>query len=509
MIIGQKEYGSIEFGSGFAPTFAPVTIPPLLLTIDGVAQDVIKGSLNIRWRLTNEPGSAHFEIRNNFNRVEGQRVKIFIDPEQDGSQELIWSGTLIKTEQEMRGFQKVFKCEAADNYYDFDRRKVVRSYENTNAKDLVEDVIDNFTEGFTAADVNGADVAITSLRSNYEEPSRVLSKLANELNWEWYIDENKGVHFTPPGSNNAPFDLTDDNGNYIWSSLKFDKDIIDLKNVVFVRGGQTKQPIAEVDAVDKYVADGEQVSFNLIYRYSNVGVSVNGYTQTVGVDPIDEQRLQDEEVDCLYNFREKFVRFRENNKPMPGDMLRVFGEALIPIIVQASDNESIEEHGVREHIEIRQDIESIPEAEILANAKIEKFREGSRDGSFITDKGGLRPGMKINIQSDIRGLNEDFLITDVNAIDIDEHLQYKVRFLKAGKVKFMDILEKLLSNEKRNIRISDSERIQRLLTGSDSFQMDDEAPEAFVSSSPYVYVEPSYERGDTSNGGIYGFSKYS
>ena len=482
----------------------------LTVKVDGVTQSVVAGSVNVSWGLTSEPGQASFNIDEPFNQSVGKKVVI----EED--QTTIWSGVLVKVETVWEGRTKVYQCEAADNYYDFDRRKVPKSWDDTDAKTLIEDVVSNFTLGFTTNNVQGSGVSIKTFRSNYEEPSRLLSKLAKELNWEWYIDEFRDVHFFPPEAKNAPFELTDDNGNYYFRTLDLSQDILDLKNRVFIRGGDVRQDIAEADVIDKYKADGESKTFPLYYRYTNIQIKVNGVAQEVGADPIDQDKLDNGDVDCLYRFNPSAIRFK--NDLAEGDIIKAYGEAHVPIIAQEHDADSIIDKGVREHMEIRKDIESLDEAELVGEALINRFREGSKDGSFKTKERGLKPGQQIHIQSDIRGIDDTFMITKMTGRDerndelSDRRLVYTVNFLKAGKISFMDIMEKLLENERRNVELSPDEKIQRLISATDQTSLSDQPPTTTTTSSPYIYGEAGDELGDQFNGdyiGVYGFSTYS
>ncbi len=472
--------------------------------IDSVVQKFSQNTLEIEWGFTNEPGKARFVVKDSLGDIIGSRVDI----EQDSV--LIWSGTVVNVNQIVDGMLKVYRVEVSDNNYDFDRKKVAKSYNDTNAKVVVEDIVDNFTDGFTTNAVQGEGISIKTLRANYEEPSRMLSKLADEINWKWYVDKDKDVHFFPPGYENAPFNLTDENGKYFWRSLWIDTDILDMKNRVFVRGGELKQAISEANAIDKYEADGETKTFPLFYKYSGVGVTVGGDAQTVGVDPIDEQRLQDDDVDVLYRFNPSAIRFKEDLTA--GSIVRVFGDAHIPIIIDAQDDESILERGERQHFVLRRDVESIEEAQEIANATLEKFKKGTQSGSFITQEDGLRPGQKINIQSDERGIDDDFIIYRVGAVDSGSILEYRVDFISTSKIEFMDIMERLLENEKRNIEISPNEKVQRTRSVDDSFGASDNPVEFETTSMPYVYGEKGDELGDKRDNkfvGIAGFSKMS
>jgi len=485
----------------------------IVVEIDGKAKNIVKGSLQVDWAFTSDPGSASFDVDTDVEDLLGSRVTIRDEGEK------IWSGTLTSKEEVWDGRTQVFRCEAADNYYDFDRKKVPKSWNDTTAKDIIEDVVDNFTVNFTTNNVEGSTINIKTFRSNYEEPSRILSKLAKELAWEWFIDENRDVHFFPPEEKEVEETLTDENGKYYFRSLKLNQDLTDLKNRVFIRGGELRESIAEADVVDKYKADGETKSFPLYYKYTNLVVKVNDVEQSVGVDGIDDQKLEDGDVDCLYRFNPSAVRFK--NDLASGDVLKAYGEAHIPLISQKQDLDSLLSYGKREHMEIRRDIESREEADLLADAILERYRAGIKDGSFRTRDRSFRPGKKIKIQSSLRNINDTFLVKKVSARDKitdelgDRRFEFEVTFENAGKVEYMDIMEKLLENERRNVEVSKDEKVLRLITESDSFSVGGESISTIKTLGPYVYAERInkflYQTGDektnTTGGWEKGYSK--
>ena len=232
------------------------------------------------------------------------------------------------------------------------------------------------------------------------------------------------------------------------------------------------------------MADGTQVAFNLAYRYNNVQVTVNGVAKTVGVDFLNDPA----DYDCLYNFEEKLVKFRDDNKPSASQVVKVFGNAYIPLIVQAADDASIAAYGRREGIEINKSITSLEEAELLAQSLIDKWREGSKEGQFKTRETGLRVGQTITINSTILGINDSYKINRITG-QLNDHdsFEYTVQFIKSGEVTFTDMMVELIGKDKDNIVISDNEVLQRLLSISDTFGMTDEIVEVKKSSAPYTY----------------------
>ena len=321
----------------------------------------------------------------------------------------------------------------------------------------------------------------------------------NAVGWDWYITTENVVKIFPPAANIAPYQINDDDGNHIKDTLTRDRNITELKNIVYIRGGEYEDEILENDAVDKYEANGEDNTFPLVYRYANVEVTVDGVAQTVGTDFITDPAT----VDCLYNFQEKLVRFPDGTLSA-GEVVRVFGDAKVPLIVQGQDDDSVLEYGEREGLEINKAINSIEEAEVLAVALLDKWKEGSSQGKFSTYKTGWLVGQCVTINSTLMGINDEFKVNKVTAKMHDhENFVFTIEYIKSGQTTFTDMLVGLIGKDTDNITISDSEVLQKLKSVADTFGITDTIESITSTSGPYGYSPVT-----TKTQGKYDFATY-
>jgi hypothetical protein len=546
----------------------------LVLTINSVNRtlDIEQESLSPEMTLTKAPAILEFFIKGTKSNIPtlGQTVLLSEDGEN------IFRGTITERLDTVLAGQMVpgylFTC--TDGFYEMDRRLVQKAYSNTTATAVAQDIVDNFMTGFTL-DAPTTSPLINTARFNYEQPSRCLTKLANEVGWDWYVDADNVIHFFPESNEVAPFEITDDNGNLEFRTLEFEQNVTELRNRVYVRGGQYSDPISEDFAIDLYEANGVDQTFPLVYRYENVQVSVNKVAQSVGVDFIDqsigdsrssgtadslsanqlidstatfqtdgvapgdqvhnttddsyaivvsvdseteltlnrdifddgneEYQVRERLLDCLYNFQEKLVRFPDGTL-VQNDVCRVFGDAKIPLVVQAEDPDSIDRYGVREGIEIDSTIDSIAEAELLAFARVDQWKEGSREGTFKTRRKGLRVGQTIRINSAKFGVDDTYKINKIRgSMNGHDELIYDIDFLKSGQTTFTDIVVGLIGRSREGIEISPNEVIQRFRKVEEAFSMADEIVETSFTTGPYFY-------GPTTGGNEearYSFSTYS
>jgi hypothetical protein len=454
--------------------------------INGVdrSDHIENDSITFNMSVTKEPSIVGFRII----KAESKTIPTLGLPvivEEDG--ENLFKGTIVERQERfLDGMIIAYDFSCKDGVYEFDRLLVKTTYQNETLGDIVQDILDNFTEGGFTLDVEDTTPTIESIKFNYEQPSKALQTLCDETGYDWYIDADDVVHVFSKGSLVAPISITDESENISYKDLNFDRNILELKNVIYVRGGEYQDPISEADAVDKYIADGEQRSFTMIYRYNDIQVKVNNIAITVGIDHIDDA----DDFDALYNYQEKALKFREDNKLAEGDMIVMFGNALIPLIVQAQDTDSIVAYGRSEDVKIDKSITSVQEGILVAGAILNKWKDGAYEGSFKTFEKGLRPGQFISISSDRFGIDDLFMINRISAqMSGTDRFEYKVQFLKSGETTFTDIMVELLRKDKKNITISDDEVVQRILSLIDSIDFDDEITEISQTSPPYTWAD--------------------
>lgn len=545
----------------------------ITITINSVDRtgDVAQESLTISMNLSKSPSTLSFEMEGVKTPVPqtGQTVVLT----ENGVD--LFKGTITERVDALSGGAMVpryaFTC--MDGFYEMDRILVTKAYNNTDAVAIVQDIVNNFMVGFTL-EAPVTSPSVNTARFNYEQASRCITKIANEVGWDWYVDANNVIRFFPESDLVAPVTITDDAGTLEYRSLSFDQNVTELRNRIYVRGGRYSDAISAEDAVDKYEANGIDQTFPLVYRYENVQITVNGVVQTVGVDFInqsvdrenvlstgtttgttadklvnsgatfvadgvsigdqvknltddtfaivtavdsettlslnrdimisgEEYEIRERLKDCLYNFQEKLVRFPEGTL-LASDVVRVFGDAQIPLIVQAEDPESIATYGVREGIEIDKTIDSIEEAELLAFSRVDQWKEGSKEGSFRTRETGFIVGQNLTINSTKFGIDAVYKVNRVRGrMNGHDEMIYDIDFLKSGQTTFTDIVIGLIGKSREEIEISPNEVIQRFRKVDDAFSMSDEIVSQTSDSAPYHYGPVTL-----GNEGRYNFATY-
>ena len=469
----------------------------LVLKINGVDRSDI-----VDWKtltktevLTKEVDRLEFEIKKTPSKTIPQ-LNDEVALLEDGKK--IFGGVVVEKKEKVLGGRLLgYEIRCKDWSHLLDGKLVTKSYENKTAREIVLDIINTYTTGFTTNNVKINTPTIGSIKFNYEQVSRCLTELADQIGWDWYVDADKDIHFFDEETATAPFVLDDDSGNFEWGSLEINQSVLNLKNCVFVRGGEYKKTISEENSVDVYRGDGSRKVFHLAYRYDNITVKKNGVVQTIGTDGQTDPNT----VDCLYNFNEKFIKF--GTAPANGDSIVIYGDAYIPIIAQVRDQVSVAEYGEFQHAIVDKSITSIKEAETRAIAELKKYSQSVYEASFKTKKTGLKTGQKIILNSAIRGINKSFKINRIiGKARGSDHMEYEVFMIASGNITFTDIMVDLLSKDKKNITIAKNEILQRLEKFTEELSLSDTL-EALAKTSP------PYKWGPDTNAGKWSFSTWS
>lgn len=456
----------------------------LTLTIDSTDRSdwIDWESLYVSQALTRQPDTMDFTIKLKDGRT-APSLGASVVLAEDGTD--IFSGVLVeRKEVVVGGLLQAVQCSVKDHTQTLDKFLVSQTYEDKTAKQIIDDILANYTDGtFTGTNIATDTPTIETARFNYETVSRSLSLLADQIGYDWYVDVNKDIHFFKAEGGDTVLTITDTSQNFDWKTLEINRNIIELVNSVIVRGGEYKSAISETNARDVFEGDGTTTMYTLGYKYNAIQVKVGGVAQTVGVDNITDPTT----VDVLYNFSEKFLRF--TTAPTDGDSIVVYGNAYIPVIARVRDTESIATYGGEyQDIVIDKSITSIAEAQSAGKAKLLEWGEGQYNAIFKTRQKGLVTGDRVAIQSTIRGVNDTYKINRISARAINANeLEYTVQLLKSGEITFADIIVDLLGEKKRNIIISDDETVQRLETiRENDITITDKPPTITQTSPPYL-----------------------
>lgn len=348
---------------------------------------------------------------------------------------VIFAGRIIAVNPVLnKNFTVEYEIQCKDWTVDFDDELVAHTYENETVEDIINDIL---PAGFTDAGVN-CTTTVERIQFNYQTKSAVLATLAALVGYHWYIDYAKDVHFFPKLTDAAPFRVTDNSEHLIAGSLSIDKNNSQLRNSIYILGGET----VGNSRTESYVADGDQDHFPLANKFSNLPVvKDNTVAKAVGVAPL--QTFAQGPYDVLWNFNEKYIQF--DVIPTAGHQIDIVGTPLAQIAVKIEDPISITTYGRREFRIEDKTIKDTLTARKRGVAELEAYAHGIVEGQFRTYTDGLRSGQYIRVTSGALDIDEDYMIKSVS-MKMHTHSQaiYSVSLVSKKTVGIIELLTGLL-----------------------------------------------------------------
>lgn len=441
------------------------------VTINGTdrTEQIKFGSLRVQDKINAGIDTCDFSIETGgaktYYPTIGQAVVVAVD----GT--TTYGGVITEITQTRQGTVIIYKCRCKDYSQWLNKQLVTERYTNQYAKDIIEDLIADYTtDGFTTTNVEGATAKIKSIAFNEIPIGDCLDKLCQILNYYWYVDCDKDIHFFAKNQEAAAFNLTDTSANFILDSLEVKDDLSQLRNKVKIRGGE-----AVAEARDELLAgDGESDTFPLANKFSEKPtVTVGGTAKTVGIDYLN----QDADYQVMWSYGQKYIRFTAGNIPAaPGagtTNIVVHGTPVKPIVVEISDAPSIAVYGTYEFMKRNNTIASRDEAIQYALAELQAYSEKLRAGSFETYTPGLRSGQTITINLPSRGIAETFVIQSVAFSQLaPTNYIYRIEIATTKTTGLVDILQRLLKDEQTVS--GDDETLLNYFQMADEFTATDE-----------------------------------
>lgn len=325
------------------------------------------------------------------------------------------------------------EVEAVDYMRELDSKAVFETYEDQTAEYIVKDIILRYAPQFTTDNVY-ASQTISHITFNYETVAACLTELAEIIGYDWWVDEYKDVHFRDPQSTSAPFVIEDDDGEHLEGSLEIMDDISQLRNVIYLRGGD------EVGSEQTYYedADGEKLLFPVGYHFSEVPtVDVASAAQTVGTEGVDAAT----DYDCLWNPTQDYILFKTATKPAVGELVEVTGTPLNPILMKYPERNSIAEFGERHMTIIDKTIITRDAARQRARAEILKYAQTLISGRFATLTKGVEPGQAVEVDSDLFGVQSTNIVTQVKIKMLTpKAFHYEAIFVSTKLLEIVDLM---------------------------------------------------------------------
>lgn len=308
--------------------------------------------------------------------------------------------------------------------------KVILS-QNVSATVIVNDILSRYCVDFTNVGVQTNGPMVEYIRFDYKHPSECFTELADYCGWHWYVDYYKDVKFFGSYTEEAPHIITDASDV---RNLKYDIDIMGLRNRVYVKGGTyLSDPFPHT-----IIADGVARAWALPHKPHNMTAQVNEAPVRVGIENEDEEAL----FDYMVNQAEQSIRCAAGTStPTAGASLSLEYQYEMPVISMKEDKESQAAvaavqggDGVYEDVIVDESLTTLDAAEALCIQHLEQNKNPKVTGSFTTFLTGWDVGQLVTINSVSRGINNAFLIqrvtmTPVSNTLLEHHIEFGGRLL--------------------------------------------------------------------------------
>ena len=405
----------------------------------------------------------------------------------------IFGGIITSIDSTIESINLVnYSVSVVDFTYLLDRRIVLERFRGKTVSFIIDFLLNKYdTEGFTMNNVLGSQV-INSITFNRIKFSECIEKIAEMTGYSWYADYNKDLHFFPKDEKVSPFQITDTSNNFIWDSLNVTNDLNQMRNAVYIEGGE------EVgnERTEDFTAQGDEAErtyYRLAHKFATrPTVTLNSVAIDVGIENLDD----DLNFECMWSFNEKYLRFTMGNIPAVDDNVSVTGDPLFPIVVRVRSRTSIKEFGLKEFVIRDKSIQSRDEAKSRAFAELKAYQNGLQESSFRTYTKGLRSGQTITINSPLRDIQEKFLIQSVTFKMIDnENAVYNVTLATLRTIGIISFLQNLI--KEKGVSENESETLLTFLDYQDTIVFADEITSMDSQQGPYIWLsgDPSEDSG--------------
>ena len=376
---------------------------PRILTINGTDRTAfLARDFSLNTDHYGKPCTMNFELNSM-----GEEIQPIINEEvifsDDGTTLFAGRITEVSPKREGRSI-KSYSVECTDYSRDADKGLIADVYTDETVGNIIADLLARYPHLSEFTDNNvDCDIVIDYLYLGHVKFSEVLNSLATRTAYDFYIDFDKDIHFFLPGTEEAPFEVTDTNGTHNEGTLSLSQSTDGIVSSVIVVG-------AEYDTAGTYTeptitANGTATEYEIQEKYSDISVVVAGSAKTVGTNGIHSL----DDYQCLYDYSGKRIVFSDTTKPTSGQSIVVSGHRKATVQTQVFGDGTAAEYGLPKRI-TEKSLKTIESAKQYGLAVLRKFSQDLYSGSFQTIQNGLRAGQKIIVRDAVLGFSKFFYV---------------------------------------------------------------------------------------------------
>jgi hypothetical protein len=321
-----------------------------------------------------------------------------------------------------------WEISCTDNHYLADKRLVAKAFvaaSTPTISDCVMWLVDNILddEGITVGEIN-CSTAIEAVSFDYVSVATALDDLANYGDCTWFIDMERKLYFIPRTTYPAAWNITETSGvmtNVLWDSFRVTSSNPEYRNQQFIRGGYSRTAVQT--EISK--GDGEKSSFPVGYKIAEVptiSVSINSapyVAKTVGIKGVDTGK------DWYWSSNDQIiVQDVSGTRLTSNDKLKVVYTGLYEVVTSSANYAEIIKRQTMEGTGTGI-VDSMKDDSLIttqqagldeANAILSHYADIGIKVEYLTILDDIEAGTIQHITSAIHGLDDDFLISQVEKV---------------------------------------------------------------------------------------------
>ena len=401
------------------------------------------GTLEIE-DVINERSTARLQlvdITGSLSVVDGEPIEIY-----DDSSSLIFSGYLLFPKKFVPiGNDAIFyDLECVDRHQIADRWLVAKTYLNTSAQDIANDLYYTYLEpeGVTIGEIDGVSLfpsnslfpseslfpfASTVILEQATFPrvgtvADAMNELAEITGYQWYIDYDMKFYFAPRTFFQAAYSINDVSPIV---NINVRQDKSQYRNRQYIRGGLSQ---TDIITLEKPTPLPDGVSRTFILRFpvaEKPRIFINSSeinANDIGINGIDTGKKY------YYTYNSNtIIQDSSESVLTSSNVIEVTYNGLVALAIVAENPAAIAERagieggtGIYERIDVNEAISSRQEALDIANGKLTKFTKILKELTYDTYTAGLAAGQLQNINLTKYGISSsDFLIDKIQISELD------------------------------------------------------------------------------------------
>jgi len=280
-------------------------------------------------------------------------------------------------------------------------------YTNTEIGSIVRDIIKNNTTEIGSEFINSTPTTLKRISFNEVSIYDSIQKLSNLSGYNFYVDNNKQLHFEIAGGSSTGITL----GSANIINTTFDKTKEGMANIVKVYGDR----YLITSPRESYVIAGQGSVFTLGYKPHSTKVSTSltaGSLLKGGIFEISSTVYSG--TDYLVNFDDKNIILISgnnaiigyNNIPPNGGSIVIDYDRSLPIIKAARNENSFRLFGAKTKVINDKSIKDPRTAIAIRNAEIQKSEPLNNIQLDLKGWFNFEPGQTVNVSIPNFGLNE-------------------------------------------------------------------------------------------------------